>query len=210
MTQSKSVGQPQNALHELGYKIFLDRYALKDMTRQTLAVGDTVIVVVDSKTGQREVGEITALDLPKISVRLLDGSEVTRDIEHVDKPIETTPEQMMDRVARGIAQAEKAPEKQTEWEQKFRWLLDGWKFIPGGRILTGAGTDQELTYYNCMPPSQEVLTADGYKPIADIRVGELVVTHRNRLRPVRHKFERETEELIYSINPKKSALIPCV
>jgi len=149
MTQSKSVGQSQNALHELGYKIFLDRYALKDMTRQTLAVGDTVIVVVDSKTGQREVGEITALDLPKISIRLLDGSEVTRDIEHVDKPIETRPEQMMDRVARGIAQAEKAPEKQAEWEQKFRWLLDGWKFIPGGRILTGAGTDQELTYYNC-------------------------------------------------------------
>lgn len=203
MTQSKSVGQSQNALHELGYKIFLDRYALKDMTRQTLAVGDTVIVVVDSKTGQREVGEITALDLPKITVRLLDGSEVTRDIEHVDKPIETAPEQMMDRVARGIAEAEKTPEKQSEWQQKFRWLLDGWKFIPGGRILTGAGTDQELTYYNCMPPSQEVLTADGYKPIADIRVGDLVVTHRNRLRPVRHKFERETEELIYSINPKK-------
>ncbi len=203
MTQSKSVGQGPNALHELGYKIFLDRYALKDMKRQTLAVGDTVIVVVDSKTGQREVGEVTALALPKITVRLLDGTELTRDIEHIDKPVETRPEQMMDRVARGIAQAEKSPEKQAEWEQKFRWLLEGWKFIPGGRILTGAGTDQQLTYYNCMPPSQEVLTADGYKPIADIRVGDLVVTHRNRLRPVRHKFERETEELIYIINPKK-------
>lgn len=149
MVQSKSVRQNANALHELGYKIFLDRYALKDMTRATLQEGDTVIVVVDSKTGQREVGKVTSLTLPKVTVQLLDGTEVTRDVEHVDKPLETAPEQMMDRVARGIAEAETAPEKQAEWEKKFRWLLDGWKFIPGGRILTGAGTDQELTYYNC-------------------------------------------------------------
>src|SRR5690606_13348815 len=40
-------------------------------------------------------------------------------------------------------------EKQAEWQQNFRWLLEGWKFVPGGRILTGAGTDQQLTFYNC-------------------------------------------------------------
>ena len=45
-------------LNELGYKIFLDRYALKDVARSTLTVGDTVIVVVDSQSGQREIGEI--------------------------------------------------------------------------------------------------------------------------------------------------------
>ena len=51
--------QPQvktSPLHELGYKIFLDRYAQKDMTRASLAIGDTVIVVVNAKTGQREIG----------------------------------------------------------------------------------------------------------------------------------------------------------
>lgn len=138
-----------NALHDLGYKIFLDRYAQKDMTRATLTVGDTVIVVVDSATGQREVGKITALQLPKVTIELLDGSVVTRDVEHVDKPMETTPEQMMDRVAAGIADVETSPDKKEEWTANFRWLLDGWKFVPGGRILTGAGTDQNLTYYNC-------------------------------------------------------------
>jgi ribonucleoside-diphosphate reductase alpha chain len=137
-----------NALYDLGYKIFLDRYAQKDMTRSTLAVGDTVIVVVDSKTGQREVGKITAMELPEITIELLDGSVVTRDLEHVDKPIETNPGQMMDRVARGIAAVEAEP-NQAEWERNFRWLLEGWKFVPGGRILTGAGTDQQLTFYNC-------------------------------------------------------------
>lgn len=193
----------KNALHDLGYKIFLDRYALKDMKRETLAVGDLVIVVVNSATGQREVGRITAMQLPQVTIELLDGEIVTRDIEHVDKPLETDPAQMMDRVAKGIAAVEKTTKKRREWADKFRWLLEDWKFVPGGRILTAAGTDQELTFYNCMPPEQEILTADGYKPIADVRVGDLVVTHQNRLRPVLHKFERETEEDIYTITTKK-------
>ncbi len=147
--QPPAAGEDRNALHDLGYKIFLDRYAQKDMTRSTLQVGDLVIVVVDSQTGQREIGEITALNLPKVTIKLRDGETVTRDIEHVDKPLETHPAQMMDRVARGIAEVETDPAKQQEWAEKFSWLLDGWKFIPGGRILTGAGTEQNLTYYNC-------------------------------------------------------------
>src|ERR1051325_7208476 len=51
-----------NQLSELGQKIFLDRYALKDMRKRTLAPGDMVIVCVDSKTGQREVGVISRVD----------------------------------------------------------------------------------------------------------------------------------------------------
>ncbi len=144
--------QPQtttSVLHELGYKIFLDRYAQKDMTRGSLAVGDTVIVVVNEATGQREIGTVTALDLPRATVKLLEGETVERDLEHVDKPIETQPEQMMDRVAQGVSQVEASSAKQAEWSRKFRWLLDDWKFVPGGRILTAAGTDQDLTYYNC-------------------------------------------------------------
>ncbi len=143
-------------LHELGYKIFLDRYAQKDMTRSSLTVGDTVIVVVNAKTGQREIGQAIAIDLPQVTVRLLDGETVVRDLEHVDKPIETQPEQMMARVARGVAAVEASPAKQDEWSEKFRWLLDDWKFVPGGRILTAAGTDQDLTFYNCyVIPSPE-------------------------------------------------------
>ena len=140
----------------LGYKIFLDRYAQKDMTRSSLAVGDTVIVVVNPKTGQREIGDVVAIDLPQVRVRLLEGETVVRDLEHVDKPIETQPEQMMARVARGVAAVEASPAKQDEWSEKFRWLLDDWKFVPGGRILTAAGTDQDLTFYNCyVIPSPE-------------------------------------------------------
>ncbi len=147
MAQTQSPAK--NALHELGYKIFLDRYAQKDMTRKTLKVGDTVIVVVDSKTGQREIGTVQSIQLPKVSIQLLDGETVERDIEHVDKPIETDPGQMMDRVAAGIAKVEKNPKLRKLWAERFRWLLDDWKFVPAGRILTAAGTDQMLTFYNC-------------------------------------------------------------
>jgi ribonucleoside-diphosphate reductase alpha chain len=143
------VAPPKAVLNELGEKIFLDRYALKDMTKRSLAVGDTVIVCVNQKTRQREIGTVLSLNKGQVKVELRDGTVTEQGIEAVDKPLETEPGQMMDRVARGIAAIETSPDKQEEWERNFRWLLDDWKFVPGGRILTAAGTDQQLTYFNC-------------------------------------------------------------
>src|SRR3989440_2081628 len=119
------------------------------------------------------------------------------------QPLEFYPEQLWARVARGIAAVEKTEELQAHWEKRFYEALSDFQFVPGGRILAGAGSGHQVTFYNCMPPDQEVLTADGYRPIAEIKVGDLVVTHRNRLRPVVQKFERETEETLYIIRPKK-------
>lgn len=136
-------------LNELGEKIFLDRYALKDMTKRSLAAGDTVIVCVNQITRQREIGRVLGLNKGRVTVELRDGSVTEQGIEDVDKPLETDPGQMMDRVARGIAAVETDPLKREEWEREFRWLLDSWKFVPGGRILTAAGTEQQLTFYNC-------------------------------------------------------------
>ncbi|MCB0154431.1 MAG: ribonucleoside-diphosphate reductase, adenosylcobalamin-dependent, partial [Anaerolineae bacterium] len=144
-----------NTLHPLGEKIFLDRYALKDGKKETVAVGDLVIVAVNLETGQREIGTVKQVNGREVTIELRDGEIVERALENVDKPLETHPSQMLDRVARGLAEIE-APEKQEEWTQNFRWLLDDWKFIPGGRILTAAGTEQNLTYYNCyVIPSPE-------------------------------------------------------
>jgi ribonucleoside-diphosphate reductase alpha chain len=138
-----------SALNSLGEKIFLDRYALKDGKKETVKVGDLVIVAVNLETGQREIGTITALNGKNVTIELRDGGTVERTLEQIDKPLETHPSQMLDRVARGIAAVEVQGEKQTEWQEKFRWLLDDWRFVPGGRILTAAGTDQNLTFYNC-------------------------------------------------------------
>jgi hypothetical protein len=116
--------------------------------------------------------------------------------------LEHYPEQMWTRVAQGIAAVEQTPEKRAEWEKNFYDALADFQFVPGGRILAGAGSGHAVTFYNCMPPDQTVLTGSGYRPIAEIKVGDPVVTHRNRLRPVLHTFERETTETLYCIRPE--------
>lgn len=145
----------KNALNALGRKIFLDRYALKDGKKESIRKGDTVVVVSNPQTGQREIATVEQLSGDTVDLLLDNGERMTRSFEQVDKPLETDPAQMISRVARGIALEE--DEKQRGlWEERFTWLLEDWKFVPGGRILTGAGTDQNLTYYNCyVVPSPE-------------------------------------------------------
>jgi ribonucleoside-diphosphate reductase alpha chain len=139
----------KNELSPLGRKIFLDRYALKDVRKETLAQGDIVVAVSNTQTGQREIGVVTELgDGDSISVKLDDGTLLHVKRDEVDKPVETDPAQMLSRVAKGVASREK-PSERKKWEKEFKWLLEDWKFVPGGRILTGAGTDQSLTYFNC-------------------------------------------------------------
>ncbi|MFP4251412.1 MAG: adenosylcobalamin-dependent ribonucleoside-diphosphate reductase [Guyparkeria sp.] len=50
------------------------------------------------------------------------------------------------RVARALATVEAEP---AVWERRFVELLTGFSFLPGGRILAGAGTDRQVTLFNC-------------------------------------------------------------
>ena len=52
------------------------------------------------------------------------------------------------RVANAIAMAEK-PEERAHWEQAFYRILEGFRFLPGGRILAGTGTTHAVTLFNC-------------------------------------------------------------
>lgn len=65
------------------------------------------------------------------------------------KPLEKYPEQMWARVARGIAQFEKNKTLANKWEKKFYEAMKDFKFVPAGRILSGAGTGYEVTFFNC-------------------------------------------------------------
>ncbi|MDO8429326.1 MAG: adenosylcobalamin-dependent ribonucleoside-diphosphate reductase, partial [Candidatus Daviesbacteria bacterium] len=62
--------------------------------------------------------------------------------------MENYPEQMWKRVAWGISQSEK-PKVRKFWEQKFYEVMEDFKFVPAGRILSGAGTEFQVTYFNC-------------------------------------------------------------
>ena len=43
----------------------------------------------------------------------------------------------------------------------------------------------------CTPPGQLVMTSDGYKPIEDIKIGDLVLTHKGRFRKVLKTMRRQ-------------------
>jgi len=62
--------------------------------------------------------------------------------------IEKTPEEMWKRVAHAIAQVEPKA-KRGYWEEQFETAMADFVLVPGGRILSGAGTGYKVTFYNC-------------------------------------------------------------
>ena len=52
-----------------------------------------------------------------------------------------------DRVALAVAGAE--AQHHNEWRERFRSILNDFRFLPGGRILAGAGTSRRTTLFNC-------------------------------------------------------------
>lgn len=102
-------------------------------------------------------------------------------------PIEKNPEEMWRRVARGISQVEKRG-KRKEWEEKFYSAMEDFKFVPGGRVLAGAGTGYAVTFYNCFvipsPPDSRDGILDNLKAMIEIMArGGGVGVNISSLRP---------------------------
>ncbi len=68
--------------------------------------------------------------------RFRDGSTIH------DRTIEDT----WRRIAHALAAVEKEP---ARWEDRFYGVLQGFRFLPGGRIQAGAGTARRVTLFNC-------------------------------------------------------------
>ena len=66
-----------------------------------------------------------------------------RDGLPVDKSLQAS----WQRVARALAAVEHRD--QELWHQRFFSVLNDFRFLPGGRILAGAGTDFDVTLFNC-------------------------------------------------------------
>jgi len=62
--------------------------------------------------------------------------------------VEQTPEEMWRRVAGAVALMEKKEDRKM-WEDKFYDAMRDFVLVPGGRILSGAGTGYKVTFYNC-------------------------------------------------------------
>jgi len=96
-------------------------------------------------------------EMPQETLDYFQGDELRTRVFH-DKyalrdpngrVVEHTPLEMWRRMARELASVEVTVEKRREWEEQFYWLLEDFRFIPGGRIMHGAGNHKRVTAMNC-------------------------------------------------------------
>lgn len=75
--------------------------------------------------------------------------------------LEKLPSEMWKRIARELASVEADDHKRSEWYEKFTWLLENFRFVPGGRIMFGAGAHRRATLLNCyvLPIKEDSLEA---------------------------------------------------
>jgi ribonucleoside-diphosphate reductase alpha chain len=116
-----------------------------------------------------EYKEGTVMDIPEETINAFGGDELRARVfyekyalrDETGKIVEVTPEEMWRRVAREIASSEKSQKLKKEWEDNFYWLLSDFRFIPGGRILFGAGQKRRATLLNCyfMPIKEDSIEA---------------------------------------------------
>ncbi len=185
--------------------VMLDRYAFKDTEKKTLKAGDFVVLTVkaDPKFPARGLGFINEIDWihnqatiqvnPEF-VHVLDNEAeaetgiVKRSLDVIDKPLEVYYEQIARRNATGLANVETTEEKRQESFKKFNQELANLNFIPAGRVLYGAGSETDVTFFNCyvMPYIQDSREgiSDHRKQVMEIMSrGGGVGTNGSTLRP---------------------------
>ena len=107
------------------------------------------------------------------------------------------------RVAKDLASTEAEPEK---WSDEFYSILEGFQFVPGGRILSNAGTGLTgTTYINCFSGDALVITKAGVKEIKDVEIGDEVLTHKGRYEKVVSTMNRHYDG---DVDVYSSSLLP--
>ncbi len=146
--------------------VMLDRYSFKDSEKKTIKIGDLVILTVksDPKFPARGLGRICTLDKYRREADILVDEEfrhvltneleqetgiVKRSFNEFDKPLEVYYEQIAKRNAKGLSGVEKSATLRDEWFEKFYHELMNMNFVPAGRVLYGAGTNSQVTFFNC-------------------------------------------------------------
>ena len=125
---------------------------------------ETKVVEKTENANQTEL-----ISLPKETLDFFKGDEIRARVffekyalkDESGKTVEKLPSDMWDRVAREISGVETTDSKKNEWNEKFRWLLGDFRFLPGGRILFGAGQGRKSTLLNCyvIPVKDDTLEA---------------------------------------------------
>jgi ribonucleoside-diphosphate reductase alpha chain len=116
---------------------------------------------------QSPVSENLAADWPPISAEIWDMKYRLKAADGTSG--EVTYADTVARVADAVAGAEK-PELRALWASRYGDAMGAREFLPGGRILAGAGADRNVTLFNCfvMGRIEDDLSAifDGVKEAA--------------------------------------------
>lgn len=197
--------------------VMLDRYTYKDPHNQTLTIGDLVVLTVhaDPQYPARGIGTIIQHSGDDLTIEveeefrssLTDPEEIARGFvkrnkSEVEKPLELYYEQIAARVAFGISQVE--GDRKAEFFEDFYKQLTEQNLIPAGRVLYGAGTQSEVTYFNCfvMPFIQDSLSglAKHREEVMEIMSrGGGVGTNGSTLRP--------KSAVVHGVNGKSSGAV---
>lgn len=137
--------------------VMLDRYTQKDLSLKSLGIGDLVITIVkhDSKFPARGIGNVVAINGDSISIKLEEDSLVSaedadqngviiRNIRQIDKPLELYFEQIAMRLAHHLGEDE-----DEATIKAFYHEVASLNLVPAGRVLFGAGSQTNVTFFNC-------------------------------------------------------------
>ncbi len=185
--------------------VMIDRYSFKDTEKITLSKGDFVVLTIkeDPKFPARGLGFIVSIDWETKKAKVLVEEEfrgaldtpeevetgiVNRPLDVIEKPLEIYYEQIAKRNATGLASVEETEEKRQEWFEKFYQELKNLNFIPAGRVLYGAGSGTDVTYFNCyvmpfVPDSREGISEHRKQVMEIMSRGGGVGTNGSTLRP---------------------------
>ncbi|WP_340085081.1 vitamin B12-dependent ribonucleotide reductase [Siminovitchia sp. FSL H7-0308] len=185
--------------------VMIDRYAYKDTEKITLSEGDFVVLTIkeDPKFPARGLGFIQSIDWEEKTAEVIVEEEyrsaledeveretgiIVRPLDIIEKPLEVFYEQIAKRNATGLASVEKTEEKRQEWFEKFYEELVNLHFVPAGRVLYGAGSGTDVTYFNCyvMPfvaDSREGISEHRKQVMEIMSRGGGVGTNGSTLRP---------------------------
>ncbi|MCM3720859.1 vitamin B12-dependent ribonucleotide reductase [Solibacillus isronensis] len=200
--------------------VMIDRYSFKDTEKKTLKTGDFVVLTVkqDPKFPARGLGIIHSINPEKNTAlikidedyrHVLEGEEqetgiIERSLDIIEKPLEIFYEQIAKRNATGLASVEKTEEKRKEWFGKFYEELVSMNFIPAGRVIYGAGSETEVTFFNCyvMP-----FVADSREGISDHRKQVMEIMSRGGGVGTNGSTLRPRNTLARGVNGKSSGSV---
>lgn len=167
-THLKTIEHDYHITHEgVSRMVMLDRYAQKDKNLITLKPGDLVITIIREDTifPTRGIGFVVeALANQIYAIKIEDEYLGSIDPElikisgkagiihkqkyELEKPLELFYEQIAYRVSKSLV-AKESPKLKSNYLSQFYQQLKSLNIVPAGRVLYGAGSDSDVTFFNC-------------------------------------------------------------